>query len=69
MTTDDALALVRKVESDLEGWADDEAAHVDQDAAYKAVLTAIADGTCDDPAGCARTVLEIDSLDFSRWYA
>lgn len=48
---------------------DDEHAHLKEDALYRNLLKAIADGTCNDPAGCAKLALTSAEIDFSRWYA
>lgn len=48
---------------------DDECAHGQEDALYRAVLQAIADGTCESPADCARLALTSQAEDFERWCA
>lgn len=48
---------------------DSESAHADEDRLHSAVLHAIADGHCDDPAALARAALATEELTFSRWYA
>ncbi len=47
--------------------ADDETAHGMEDKLHHDVLLAIAEGKCEDPAGCAATALETLPLDFDRW--
>jgi hypothetical protein len=48
---------------------DNEAAHTREDDLHKAVLKAIAEGNCDDAAGCAAAVLKTLDIDFARWCA
>lgn len=66
MNTDDIQELIDDIKEILD---DDETAHVREDLAYEAVLKAIAEGTCENPQECAKLVLTIRDLDFSRWYA
>ena len=44
-------------------------AHVAQDELYESLLRAIADGTCEDPAGCAAEALKVLDIPFSRYYS
>ena len=44
-------------------------AHLAEDQLYIALLKAIAEGRCDDPATCARIVLQTQDLNFPRWYS
>jgi hypothetical protein len=53
----------------LEAASDDEAAHGMEDALHQDVLRAIADGKCDDPAGCAKAALGTRRIEFARWCA
>jgi hypothetical protein len=48
---------------------DGEAAHGQEDRLHKRVLRAIAEGACDDPAGCAAEALKTLEIDFARWCA
>ena len=48
---------------------DDEQAHLSEDELYQEVMEAIANGECDDPAGCAKEALKTLDIDFSRWCA
>lgn len=48
---------------------DNERAHVFEDELHRRVLQAIADGTCEDPQGCAREAIRTLELRFKRWYA
>lgn len=62
--------IVRIWVADVAAAADNEdAAHQIEDAAYQAVLRAIAEGHCEYPASCAQIVLEIRHIEFERWYA
>lgn len=47
---------------------DDEGAHIAEDALYRKVLEAIADGAENAPT-LARLALKTGEIDFSRWYA
>jgi hypothetical protein len=49
--------------------ADDELAHMLEDALYRNVLHAIAEGRAKDPSACAAAALESDAIEFSRWCA
>lgn len=66
MTINDVLAEVERIRIKA---ANDEIAHGMEDDLHQNVLRAIADGTCDDPAGCARAVLTTQDISFGRWYA
>lgn len=46
-----------------------EDAHLLEDELYLSVLSAIADGSCDNPAECARTAIKAAKIDFSRYHA
>jgi hypothetical protein len=48
---------------------DDESAHSEEDGLYGEVLAAIAGGTCEDPAACAREAIKTADLNFNRWCA
>lgn len=48
---------------------DDEGAHIEEDRLFRAVLSAIRDGRCEDPIECAREVFRVQEIGFSRWYA
>ena len=48
---------------------DAEAAHSLEDRLYSALLSSIADGTCDDPQACASEALRAAAVDFPRWCA
>jgi hypothetical protein len=49
--------------------SDGEVAHNAEDDLYRLVLRSISDGTCDDPAACAREALKTLDIDFARWCA
>jgi len=40
-----------------------------EDSLHQDVLAAIGNGTCDDPAACARAALITLGIDFARWCA
>jgi hypothetical protein len=48
---------------------DDEMAHSSEDSLHQDVLTAIASGSCVDPAACAKAALTSNDILFSRWCA
>jgi hypothetical protein len=48
---------------------DDEVAHSMEDQLWQDVLTAIAEGYCEDPKALAGEALRTVGLDFSRWCA
>lgn len=48
---------------------DDENAHGEEDRLHQHVLLDIAQGTCEDPAGCAAEALKTLEIDFARWCA
>lgn len=48
---------------------DNEDAHIKEDELHLAVLTAIADGTCDDPRACAAEAIKTQAIEFTRWHA
>jgi hypothetical protein len=66
MTPEDVRKRVKKIES-LKG--DPEAAHGEEDDMHVAILQAIANNTCDDPAKCAKVALETERIEFPRWCA
>jgi len=47
----------------------DDNAHVAEDSLHVAVLSSIADGTCETPAECAKAALTTLVIDFARWYS
>ena len=47
---------------------DERPAHIAEDQLHRAVLAAIAAGTCDDPRQCAAIALETRELGFARRY-
>lgn len=49
--------------------SDAEAAHKSEDDLYLALLTAIAEGRCKDPAECARVAIQSKNIAFHRWCA
>jgi hypothetical protein len=57
------LADIEKVKDD------DEMAHSSEDSLHEEVLSAIANGTCENPAECARLALTSSLIEFSRWCA
>lgn len=48
---------------------DDERAHGAEDELHVAVLKAIAEDVCVDPAACAAAALKTAEIDFERWCA
>lgn len=48
---------------------DDEAAHVLEDELYLSVLTAIAEGKCDNPMQFAQEAIKCCEIDMQRWYS
>ena len=46
---------------------DHEAAHSAEDKLHQEVLTAIANGRCDDPRSLAEAALKTQGIDFIRW--
>ena len=66
-----AFMTVKDVEARVERIAslshDPEAAHIAEDQLYRDVLKSIAEGICNDPAGCARAALKTGDLGFPRW--
>lgn len=66
MTVEEVKARVAEIEAVK---SDDEGAHSMEDELHQDVLQAIADGTADDPAGCAREALKTHEIDFCRWCA
>lgn len=66
LTVVDVIARVEDIRKMAD---DDEAAHGSEDGLYERVLQAIADGTCEDPAVCAREALKTRDINFARWCA
>lgn len=66
LTIDDVRAAIDDIRARQD---DDDAAHSLDDALRARVLRAIADGQCQDPAGCARTALTTDDIGIARWCA
>lgn len=60
---EDAVAFLASIAGD------DEAAHSDEDALHRDVLTAIADGTAENPKEMARLALTTTHIEFERWMA
>jgi hypothetical protein len=48
---------------------DPEGAHSREDDLYLQLLTAIANGKCENPALCAKIAIQTQELDFARWCA
>jgi hypothetical protein len=48
---------------------DHESAHAIEDELHQIVLRAIADGSCENPAECARLALTTLEVDTARWCA
>lgn len=57
---------VEKIEA-MKG--DDEMAHAEEDELFADLLSAIANGTCQNPAECAREALRTRDIKFARWCA
>lgn len=68
MTLDQACGAVERIRK-IAADGDDEDAHIHEDRLYMALLQAISDGACDDPAACAREALKAVDIRFYRWYA
>ena len=67
MTEAELRARVEALRADH---SDSEAAHSDEDGIYRDVLHAIARGEAvPDAATLASIALEVDDMDFARWYA
>ena len=66
MTLEEVIAEVESIKACA---ADDERAHSMEDALYGALLSAIAEGRCVDPAACAKAALATQKISFARWYA
>ena len=60
-------AEIERIKTELAG--DDEVQHSSENQLHQEVLTAIADGECEDPEACARAALMTCELGFSRWCA
>jgi len=60
-------ALADSVRNDPNGGDDDW--HCEEDRIHQDVLRAIADGTAEQPSGCAREALKTREIEFSRWYS
>ena len=69
MKVSDVKKRVAKIKelSDTGRCTDEEAAHSEEDELQRDVLKAIAGGTCEDPAACARACLRTSKLSFARW--
>lgn len=65
----DIADVAKRVKDIEQGKWDDEVAHSDEDSLYRDLLSAIADGTCTDPAACAALALTTQELEFARWCA
>ena len=65
MNTQDIERLLGNVREAL---SNDEA-HTAQDKLYVAVLSAIADGTAENPGDMARLALTVLDIKFERWYS
>lgn len=59
----DAVKRVKNLAGDPEG------AHCTEDDLYRELLASIADGSCEDPAKCAKEALKTRKIDFPRWCA
>ena len=46
---------------------DHEALHGEEDKLWRDVLSAIAEGRCFDPKGCAEEALKTQDIEFERW--
>jgi len=66
LTVADVAVRVQRIRS-MAG--DDEVAHGEEDLLHQDVLTAIANGRCEDVRGCARAALETVKINFARWCA
>lgn len=51
---------------DLVRFHSHEVAHIAEDQLHAKVLASIADGTCDDPAACAKAALKSERIQFDR---
>ena len=68
MTSEEVAKLVAEVEEAVKD-GDDEVAHSREDDLHKAVLIAISNGMCDDPAACAAAAVKTVEMCFARWCA
>ena len=65
-TLDDVSAAVETLRANH--W-DSEAAHGDADSIMVRALELIASGQCSEPEAIAKKALEVEQIDFDRWYA
>lgn len=65
MTKNDVAASIAQIEAHKDH---PNIAHEKEDELYASVLRSIANGTCDDSAGCAALALTTENIKFSRWY-
>lgn len=66
MTLDE---IAKQIDAIARMAGDPENAHWAEDNLHQAVLAAIADGSAEKPAECAKLALTTLSIEFSRWYA
>lgn len=66
MTPSDVIKLLSEIEH---ADCDQERAHALEDDLFVEVLSAIAEGQCDNPAELARLALRSRDIEFDRWYA
>ena len=66
MTPDDVRKEIENIRA-MQG--DPEGAHSREDDLYLQLLTAIANGKCENPALCAKIAIQTQELDFARWCA
>lgn len=66
LTVEDVKARVEEIRRIA---VDDEVAHSTEDDLHQNVLSAIAEGSCDDPAACAKEALKTRDIKFARWCA
>jgi hypothetical protein len=66
VNVDDVRAVIEHIRQ-ISG--DSERAHIMEDKLHQAVLRAIADGTCENPVGCAQDALVTQKIEFERWHA
>lgn len=69
MTTEEAKKRLEEIRVLAEGEVDYESAHKKEDRLHRDVLTAIAEGRCDNPAECAAIAMQSWQIEFSRWCA
>ena len=66
MKPEDVRARVEEIRKVVR---DCETAHGMEDHLYVDILKAISAGECEDAKACATIALEVDNMDFTRWYA